>query len=116
LNPRPASASRIHSSIGRAHHGHERLGDLVRLRAEAAAPAGTDHDGAHDSDEYHAYPPRSPVPSCNLGRLVAWARAWQILTIGIVTDLHFGPEARWQGKLRKLTHRAGALARDFVPR
>jgi 3',5'-cyclic AMP phosphodiesterase CpdA len=36
------------------------------------------------------------------------------LTIGIVTDLHFGPEARWQGKLRKLTHRAGELARDFV--
>jgi hypothetical protein len=36
------------------------------------------------------------------------------LTIGIVTDLHFGPEARWQGKLRKLTHQAGDLARDFV--
>ena len=35
-------------------------------------------------------------------------------TLGIVTDLHFGPEARWQGKLRKLTHRAGELARDFV--
>jgi Icc protein len=38
------------------------------------------------------------------------------LTIGIVTDLHFGPEARWQGKLRKLTHMAGELARDFVRR
>jgi 3',5'-cyclic-AMP phosphodiesterase len=38
------------------------------------------------------------------------------LTIGIVTDLHFGPEARWQGKLRKLTHCAGSLARDFVRR
>ena len=36
------------------------------------------------------------------------------LTLGIVTDLHFGPEARWQGKLRKLTHRAGELATDFV--
>jgi 3',5'-cyclic AMP phosphodiesterase CpdA len=36
------------------------------------------------------------------------------LTLGIVTDLHFGPEARWQGKLRKLTHMAGALANDFV--
>ena len=36
------------------------------------------------------------------------------LTIGIVTDLHFGPEARWEGKLRKLTHHAGALASDFV--
>jgi 3',5'-cyclic-AMP phosphodiesterase len=38
------------------------------------------------------------------------------LTIGIVTDLHFGPEARFQGKLRKLTHRAAPLARDFVNR
>ncbi len=38
------------------------------------------------------------------------------LTLGIVTDLHFGPEARFQGKLRKMTHRAGALARDFVRR
>jgi 3',5'-cyclic AMP phosphodiesterase CpdA len=36
------------------------------------------------------------------------------LTLGIVTDLHFGPEARWHGKLRKLTHRAGELATDFV--
>ena len=36
------------------------------------------------------------------------------LTIGIVTDLHFGPEARWQGKLRKLTAQAGDLTRDFV--
>ncbi len=38
----------------------------------------------------------------------------QDLTIGIVTDLHFGPEARFEGKLRKLTQRAGELARDFV--
>jgi Icc protein len=36
------------------------------------------------------------------------------LTIGIVTDLHFGPEARYKGKLRKMTHQAGALAQDFV--
>jgi 3',5'-cyclic-AMP phosphodiesterase len=36
------------------------------------------------------------------------------LTFAIVTDLHFGPEARWQGKLRKLTHQAGDLTRDFV--
>jgi Icc protein len=36
------------------------------------------------------------------------------LTIGIVTDLHFGPEARWAGKLRKLTHQAGDLAGAFV--
>jgi Icc protein len=36
------------------------------------------------------------------------------LTIGMVSDLHFGPEARWAGKLRKLTHQAGDLARAFV--
>jgi 3',5'-cyclic-AMP phosphodiesterase len=34
--------------------------------------------------------------------------------LGIVTDLHFGPEARHAGKLRKMTHRAGELAREFV--
>jgi Icc protein len=37
-----------------------------------------------------------------------------VLTIGIVTDLHFGPEARHEGKLRKLTHEAGPLAREVV--
>jgi 3',5'-cyclic AMP phosphodiesterase CpdA len=36
------------------------------------------------------------------------------VTLGIVTDLHFGPEARLDGKLRKLTHLAGPLARDVV--
>jgi 3',5'-cyclic AMP phosphodiesterase CpdA len=38
------------------------------------------------------------------------------LTLGIITDLHFGPEARWEGKLRKLTHQAGDLSRAFVRR
>lgn len=38
------------------------------------------------------------------------------LTIGIVTDLHFGPEARHEGKLRKLTGQASELARAFVTR
>jgi 3',5'-cyclic AMP phosphodiesterase CpdA len=36
------------------------------------------------------------------------------LTIGIVTDLHFGPEARLDGKLRKMSHQAPDLTRDFV--
>jgi 3',5'-cyclic-AMP phosphodiesterase len=36
------------------------------------------------------------------------------LTIGIITDLHFGPEARHKGKLRKLTHQAPSLAHAFV--
>jgi Icc protein len=38
------------------------------------------------------------------------------LTLGIVTDLHFGPEASYGGKLRKLTHQASDLARAFVQR
>jgi Icc protein len=36
------------------------------------------------------------------------------ITLGIVTDLHLGPEARHEGKLRKLTHLAPALAVEFV--
>jgi len=38
------------------------------------------------------------------------------LTIALITDLHFGPEARFGGKLRKLTAHAGDLARAFVER
>ncbi len=36
------------------------------------------------------------------------------LTIGIVTDLHFGPAAYHEGKLRKLTHHAAELTRSVV--
>jgi Icc protein len=36
------------------------------------------------------------------------------LTLGFVTDLHFGPEAYHDGKLRKLSHHASALTRDVV--
>jgi Icc protein len=38
------------------------------------------------------------------------------ITLGIVTDLHFGPEAGYGGKLRKLTHLGPALADAFVQR
>jgi Icc protein len=38
------------------------------------------------------------------------------LTLALVTDLHFGPEASYGGKLRKLTAQAGPLARAFVER
>jgi len=39
------------------------------------------------------------------------------LTLGILTDLHFGPAATFDGKLRKLTHHAAALTRECsVPR
>lgn len=37
-----------------------------------------------------------------------------MLTLGVVTDLHFGPEARFEGKLRKLTSSAERLADAFV--
>ncbi len=36
------------------------------------------------------------------------------LTLGLITDLHFGPEVRFEGKLRKLTHHAADLTRAFV--
>ena len=36
--------------------------------------------------------------------------------LAAVSDLHFGPEARYAGKLRKLTAHAGELARAFVAR
>ncbi len=38
----------------------------------------------------------------------------ETLTLGFVSDLHFGPEARFEGKLRKLTAHAGSLAAAAV--
>jgi 3',5'-cyclic AMP phosphodiesterase CpdA len=38
------------------------------------------------------------------------------LVLAAITDLHFGPEASFDGKLRKLTAQAGALATAFVTR
>ncbi len=38
------------------------------------------------------------------------------LTLALITDLHFGPEASFGGKLRKLTAQAAPLARAFVAR
>ena len=38
------------------------------------------------------------------------------LTLALITDLHFGPEASYGGKLRKLTAQAAPLARAFVER
>lgn len=38
------------------------------------------------------------------------------LTLGFITDLHFGPEARFEGKLRKMSHHAARLTKDFVRR
>lgn len=37
-----------------------------------------------------------------------------MLKIGFVTDIHIGPEAYHDGKLRKLTHHAASLARGVV--
>ena len=36
------------------------------------------------------------------------------LTLGFVSDLHFGPRASFEGKLRKLSHEAARLAKDAV--
>jgi Icc protein len=38
------------------------------------------------------------------------------LTLALISDLHFGPQARFDGKLRKLTAQAEALTRAFVAR
>jgi Icc protein len=38
------------------------------------------------------------------------------LTLALISDLHFGPEASFGGKLRKLTAQAAPLARAFVER
>jgi Icc protein len=36
------------------------------------------------------------------------------LTLAVVTDLHFGPEVHFEGRLRKMSHLAPTLADDFV--
>lgn len=36
------------------------------------------------------------------------------MRIALITDVHFGPDARHAGKLRKLSHCAGELTRAFV--
>jgi 3',5'-cyclic AMP phosphodiesterase CpdA len=38
------------------------------------------------------------------------------LTVALISDLHFGPEAGYAGKLRKLTQKAPELTRAFVER
>jgi 3',5'-cyclic-AMP phosphodiesterase len=45
------------------------------------------------------------------GRHLAYPPA---VIVGIVTDLHFGPEALYEGKLRKMSHHAAELTRAFV--
>jgi Icc protein len=39
-----------------------------------------------------------------------------MLTLALISDLHFGPETYHQGKLRKLTRQAPGLAKAFVDR
>ena len=66
----------------------------------------------------HAGAPRYPrtwISGHGWGTLDPPAMADRI-TLGIVTDLHFGPEAHFGGKLRKMTHLAGELARGVVRR
>ena len=36
------------------------------------------------------------------------------MRLGLISDVHFGPDARHAGKLRKLSHRAPELTREFV--
>ena len=54
---------------------------------------------------FHFYRPSAPASTTMTG---------VSLTIGFVTDLHFGPAAYHDGKLRKLTHHAAELTRGVV--
>jgi calcineurin-like phosphoesterase family protein len=45
-----------------------------------------------------------------------WLEGELMLTLGVITDLHFGPNASYEGKLRKLSHRAPELTRAFAER
>ena len=36
------------------------------------------------------------------------------MKFALISDVHFGPPAYFDGKLRKLTHRAGDLTAEFV--
>lgn len=38
------------------------------------------------------------------------------MRFAVITDVHFGPLAHFDGKLRKLSHEAGRLTHDFVER
>src|SRR5689334_979263 len=38
------------------------------------------------------------------------------MRFALISDVHFGPEASHQGKLRKLTHQSEGLVADFVRR
>jgi 3',5'-cyclic-AMP phosphodiesterase len=37
-----------------------------------------------------------------------------MIRFGLVTDMHFGPEVRFKGQLRKMSHRAAELAADVA--
>src|SRR5579863_6978880 len=95
-NPALPRASRIHSSMGRPMTGTRAFGtssvfEPSRLPRPAPMMMGRMRSSSIDS--------RGMADE---------------LTIGIITDLHFGPEVRHQGKLRKLTREAAGLARAFV--
>src|ERR1700722_6518305 len=92
--PAAPRASRIHSSIGRPMTGTSALG-MSSVSGPSRLPRPAPITMGRMADEYH-----TPMDG--------------ELTIGIVTDLHFGPEARWNGKLRKLTHQAAELTTEFV--
>src|SRR5262245_34093005 len=71
-----------------------------RLAVHAAATTSAANDGA----------PRFALPYFEL-------RSTDMgLTLGIVTDLHFGPEVRYRGKLRKMSHHAAELTEAVVRR
>lgn len=56
-----------------------------------------------------------PMP-VRLRRPSVGLRSGAVLTLGLVTDVHFGPDTRFEGRLRKLSAQAPGLLGRFVDR
>src|SRR5580692_5481196 len=108
LKPPSARASRNHSSMGRPMTGTRVLG-ISSVFEPSRLPLPAPMTMGRMAHEYHR-PMAGDTPSRGGSR---GPLGGDPLTLGIITDVHFGPEARWQGKL---PHLAGELTADFVRR
>src|SRR5688572_863492 len=109
--PPPSRASRIQSSIGRPMTGTSVLG-TSSVRGPSREPRPAPMMIGRIAAGFVAH--RPPAFNRRSGGASVPDAMTLDLTLGFVTDLHFGPEARFDGKLRKLTHHAGALTAAAV--
>src|SRR5580704_17729612 len=109
-NPPAPSATRIQSSMGRPMTVASALGtSSVSGPRRLPRPAPITM-GRIDQDDYHKSSPRAGVEGPRDLRHPGWAMTTpDSFTIGVISDLHFGPQALYRGKLRKMTHLAGEL-------